>query len=135
MAWSTRIILGLAAALAAGSALACDRGPPCARYDAGDRYGPPAHRGDVQVYRDPYGWRAPAPACADGCGEITLPSSFFAGGGGVGPIPSGPIYGGYVVVYGARSGAYAAASASAYASASARASVRISGGRSGGCCH
>jgi len=163
MAWTARIILGLAAALAAGSAMACERQAPCGRYDAPDRYGPPAHHHDAwrddayqhdvyqhdvyrhdvyrhDAYREPYGWREAPPPCRSACGggEITLPASFFAGAGGVGPIPSGPIYGGYYYVVRGRgfSGAHAFAASSASASVSTRVSVGVSGGgRSGGCCH
>jgi len=137
MAWTTRIFLGgLGALCIAGAASACERQAPC-----GDRYGPaPVHApgpaadpGDA-AYFDPYGPRYAAAPCA--CGEVSLPSSFFAGGGGVGPIPSGEVWGGgYVVIAdgGARSGARAWASASAYAST--HVSVRISGGgHRGGCC-
>ena len=135
MGWTTRLILGAAAALAAGSALACERGEPCGRYEdrrlhqhdmvIQDRYGPPEPRA--------YAHRS----CRDACesGEVVLPASFFAGGGGVGPIPSEPYYGygGYVIVGG---GAFAGARAysSASASASVRTSVRISGGGRV-CCH
>lgn len=134
MAWSARIILGTAAALAAGSALACERQAPC----GADRYGPSHHRYDAYV--EPYGWRGAPPPCRSACdgGEITLPSSFFAGAGGVGPIPSGPIYGGgyYYVRGGGFAGARAYASGSASAVVSTRVSVHVSGGgRSGGCCH
>lgn len=137
MGWTARILAGLALSVAAGGAMACERGCEY-RHDhryAEDRYGPAA--GDVrrEAYRDPYGHR-PAP-CRTACGgEISLPGSFFAGAGGVGPIPAGPDYGYvYVVRGGGFAGARSYATASASASASARVSVRVSGGsRSGGCC-
>lgn len=72
--------------------------------------------------RDPY-------ACPPGYGLVTLPASFFHGGGGVGPeyIASGGGGGGGYVYAGA------AAGASAFAFASASASARVSiGGRRGG---
>ncbi|MFN3521311.1 MAG: hypothetical protein ACK4YQ_03625 [Phenylobacterium sp.] len=132
MSWTARIILGLAIAAGGGAAMACEREAPC----GSGRYEAPPH--SHRAWREPYGLRQDPPACLQGCGgEITLPSSFFAGGGGVGPIPAGPDYGVYVIVRGGGFGgtrAFAASSASAVATS--RVSVSVSGGRrSGGCCH
>jgi hypothetical protein len=130
--WAPRSILGGAAAVAAGAALACERGEPCARYE--DRR---LYQRDIGV-EDGYGPPPPVRAherrpCLEDC-ELVLPASFFAGGGGVGPIPSGTYYGGGYVIVGGGAFGGARASSSATASASARVSVRISGGGRV-CCH
>ncbi|WP_374575183.1 hypothetical protein [Phenylobacterium sp.] len=136
MAARAGIIIGLALAAAAGPTLAGECG--CrGDYEAQDRYGPP-HAYQERAYREPYD-RQPAPPCLEACGgEVSLPASFFAGAGGVGPVPAGGFYGGgvYVVTFGrAQSGVRAGARAFAWSSASTRASVSVSGGGRGGCCH
>ena len=147
MAWGLRTLLGAAAAMTAGAALACGA-TPCANPDGG-RWGDGgsqdwtyedgfrsersyAYEGryeSVREYRDERRWR-------EGEGEVVLPSSFFIGAGGVGPIPSDTYYGGGYWIMGGSgfAGAHAAAFASARAAASARVSVHVSG-RGGVCCH
>lgn len=108
---------------------------------AGDRYGP-----DRPEYRDQARSEHPRPAPRED-EELRLPSTFFIGGGGVGPAYSDASYGGggaVVIVGGGGSGfagagsfagARASASASASASVSARIGVRVVGGfRGGGGC-
>lgn len=100
--------------------------------DGRDRYDRVDTRRVVDAGPPPCDWRRPAEprdpyACPPGYGVVTLPGSFFYGGGGVGPeyIARGG-GGGYGY-------AYAGASAGAYAYASASASARVSiGGRRGG---
>jgi hypothetical protein len=144
MAQVSRWVLGAILTMTASAALACPPVDPCGRR-GGDAY-----RSGYEARTDLY---APPPefnpgydrvvSCDSACGgEIQLPSSFFAGSGGVGPIPSGPEgYGGGFVIVGGSAFAGARASASASASVSVRTSVSISGGGRGGhgghggCCH
>jgi len=152
-------IFGLALSLAAGAALACPRH----HLDEGDRYGPETSYGGDDGYEadeaydegrydgdaTPAVWREDdgglymhghrAGACGCDGAEVSLSSSFFDGGGGVGPIPdSGTYGGGYYVIYGgggggARASSFASASASARSSASV--SVRYRGGYGHGSSH
>lgn len=140
MSWAAGSLLGVATAMCAGAALACGPGP-CPNPGDGwsDPYGVEPHgdhhaRDAIDDDRYPHHHRRHAQHRHEG--EITLPSSFFYGVGGVGPFPGEPVWSsGYVIVGGS---AFAGASAfsAARASASASARVRVSGGfRSGGCCH
>ncbi len=112
--WPVSLAAGLALTLLSGGlASACSLVHPCAPV-----YGPPASR----------------PCCApcfnpcEGAEGLTLPGSFFAGAGGVGPIPSGGYGGGayYVIGAGRAGDAVSGAAAHAQAHASAAASARIS---------
>ena len=105
-------------------------------YEEGYGYEYDSRDGYEQVRHEPQpcDWRRPADprdpyACPPGYGVISLPGSFFYGGGGVGPE--------YIAGGGGGGGGYAYAGASAgagaYAYASASASARVSfGGRKGG---
>jgi hypothetical protein len=93
-------------------------------------YGPPAY--GPPSYPPPAHGPCCRP-CVSACGQgvgLVLSDSFFAGAGGVGPIPAGGYGGGYYVVGVGCGSASAYASASASASASAR--ISIHGGYRGG---
>jgi hypothetical protein len=98
-------------------------------------YGPPAY--GPPAYPPAYPPAAYGPCCrpcVSVCGQgdgLVLSDSFFAGAGGVGPIPAGGYGGGGYYVVGAGGGS-ASAYASASASASASARISIHGGYRGG---
>lgn len=135
--------LAAAFSLTAGAALACPDGGACGRVD--HRYGGGwSHEAryresdyeQIQRYEGrgfaPCDGACAAPTrCIEGCGEVTLPDSFFYDAGGVGPIPDAGWYGGGFVVVGAGAGSHASAFASARASAHANVSVRFRGGFKG----
>lgn len=118
-------LLATALSLTAGAALACPDAVDCGRMD---------HHRHAAYER---GHHRPAPPpCFEGCGEVSLPASFFHGSGGVGPIPDSGWYGGGGFVFvgagagaGANASAFAAARASAHASANV--SIRYRGGWTG----
>lgn len=127
-------LIAAAFALSAGPAFACSESESCGRVDH-HVHQDDGYRGHAQGYsehrRD---WRDRR--CDEGCGELTLPASFFYDSGGVGPIPDSGFVGGggfgfvdSAAFAGSRASAFA--SARAFAHASANVSIRFRGGFKG----